>query len=153
MKIQKRLAAKVLGTSPNKVKFDQSRLVDIKEAITKTDIRNLVSEKAITKKNVHSASRAGARKNKVQKSKDLRKNQGSREGKKGARQPRKEAWMAKIRKQRMVLKELKQKGLITDSNYRDLYYKSKGGFFRSKRHLMGYMEDKELFKKNNELKK
>ncbi len=152
MKIQKRLSAKILKTSPKKIRFDQSRLIDIKEAITKTDIRNLVSEEAITKKNTHEKSRSRARHNKKQKTKDLRKGMGSREGKKTARQPRKETWMNKIRKQRELLKELKQKEHINPNTYRNLYYKSKGGFFRSKRHLLGYIKDNELFTKK-EVKK
>ena len=49
LNVQKSLAATVLKVSKHKVKFDQERLEDIKEAITKTDIRGLVSEGAVRK--------------------------------------------------------------------------------------------------------
>lgn len=145
MKTQKRIAAQALKTSPNKVTFDLERLADIKEAITKADIRVLVSEGAITKKPVIGPARAKAKKIKIQKSKGLRKGSGSRQGKKTARLPRKEAWMIKIRKQRSFIKELKEKGLVQNNTYRELYQKTKGGFFRSKRHIKIYLEDKGLF--------
>ena len=38
LNLQKRLAANVIGCSEKRVVFDPSRLEDIKEAITKTDI-------------------------------------------------------------------------------------------------------------------
>jgi large subunit ribosomal protein L19e len=145
MKTQKRIAAQAMKTSPKKVVFDNQRLADIKEAITKADIRGLVSQGAITKKPVVGPARAKAKKIKIQKSKGLRKGKGSRQGKKTARLPRKEAWMIKIRNQRDFIKDLKQKELLTNETYRDLYLKSKGGFFRSKRHIKIYLEDKKLF--------
>ena len=47
--VQKRIAADILGCSKKRVVFDQERLSDIKEAITKADLRGLVSEGAIHK--------------------------------------------------------------------------------------------------------
>jgi large subunit ribosomal protein L19e len=44
---KKMLAAKTLGVGKNKIIFVKSRLDEIKEAITKQDIRDLYSEKAI----------------------------------------------------------------------------------------------------------
>ena len=152
MKIQKRLAAQILDVSPKRVKFDTQRLADIKEAITKTDIRQLVSDKAITKISEKGVSRGRARKLKVQKSKGLRKGPGSRQGKSTARLPRKESWMKKVRSQRKLLTELKEKELISIKTYRQIYLKSKGGFFRSARHIKLYLEEHKLFeeKKNKE---
>ena len=145
MKTQKRIAAQVMKTSPNKVVFAPERLADIKEAITKADIRVLVSEEAITKKPVVGPARAKANKIRTQKRKGLRRGPGSREGKKTARLPRKTAWMNKVRKQREFLKELKVGQKISTDTYRNLYQKSKGGFFRSRRHIKIYIQDNELF--------
>ncbi len=150
MKIQKRLASQVLDVSPKRVKFDNQRLADIKEAITKTDIRQLVSEKAITKVQEKGVSRGRARKLKTQKSKGLRKGPGSRQGKSTARLPRKESWMAKVRSQRNLLMDLKEKGLISLKTYRSIYLKSKGGFFRSTRHIKLYLAEHDLFIKKEE---
>jgi len=150
MKTQKRIAASVLKTSPRKVKFSNERLADIKEAITKTDIRALVAEKAITKDQDKGISRVRANKIKTQKSKGLRKGPGSRQGKRTAREPRKVTWMNKVRLQRKFLKELKEKELINNETYRNLYLKSKGGFFRSRRHIKIYLDDKQLFTKSEQ---
>jgi large subunit ribosomal protein L19e len=151
MKIQKRLASQVLDVSQKRVKFDVQRLADIKEAITKTDIRQLVSEKAITKVQEKGVSRGRARKIKTQKAKGLRKGAGSRQGKATARLPRKESWMNKIRSQRKFLIELREKELVTLGTYRIIYLKCKGGFFRSTRHIKLYLEEHKLFEKKEKI--
>lgn len=148
IKVQKRLAGSVLKTSPKKIRLDPDRLDDIKEAITKADIKGLVDEGVIIKKKIKGVSRVNARKIQEQKSKGRRKGQGSRKGKATARQPKKKVWMAKIRLQRNFIRELKEANLITNSTYNDLYSKSKGGFFRSKRHIKLYIEEQNLVIKN-----
>ena len=52
-----------------------------------------------------------------------------------------------MRTQRGFLKELKEKKIVTGLIYRQLYRKSKGGFFRSKRHIKLYVEEHDLTKK------
>lgn len=145
MNNQKRLASKLLKASPKRIKFDNQRLADIKEAITKTDIRQLIDEKAIRKINEKGVSRSRANKILVQKGKGKRKGPGSNKGKRTARLPRKEAWMLKIRSQRILIKELKENKNISQETYRDIYKKAKGGYFRSKRHIKIYLEDHNLF--------
>ena len=54
--------------------------------------------------------------------------------------------MNKIRSQRSFIKKLKENNKISNKTYRDLYNKSKGGYFRSKRHIKLYLEQNELFK-------
>jgi len=147
MKIQKRLAGQLMKASSKRVKFDNQRLVDINEAITKSDVRRLIDEKAITKVQEKGVSRGRARKTKTQKAKGKRKGLGSREGKKTARTPKKETWMNKIRSQRKLLKSMKESGAISKETFRNLYRKSKGGFFRSQRHIKIFLEDQELFLK------
>lgn len=145
MRAQRRLAAKVMKTSPKKVWFDPERLDEIKEGITKFDIRGLIKDKAIKRKKLHSASRSGARRRLVQKRKGRQK--GPRKGKRTARLPKKKAWMNKIRLMRKFLKELKDKSIISVRDYRILYLKAKGGFFRSKRHIKLYIEEQGMVKK------
>jgi len=147
MKLQKRLAAEIFGCSKKKVVFDSARISDIKEAITKEDIRKLIAEKAIVKKQNKGVSRARANKIAEQKKKGRRKRHGSRKGSKNARAPKKERWVAKIRKQRDLLKSLKKQGLITQETYKKLYLKAKGGFFRSRGHLNLYIKEHGLIKK------
>jgi len=145
--LQKRLAAQVMKCSPNRVVLNPTRLDDIKEAITKADIKSLIIDKAITEKPVAGTSRSKAKKILVQKRKNRQKGPGSRKGKRTARLSQKKAWTYKVRIQRKFLKELKLKKLITTSTYQTLYRKSKGGFFRSKRHIKLYMEEHTLFTK------
>jgi len=147
LNLQKKLAAQILKCGKKKVSLDTNRLEDIKEAITKTDIRSLISEGAIKRKKGNALSRVRARKIAVQKRKGRRKGAGKRKGKKTARLSKKNSWIGRIRTQRNFLKELKEKGAITSLVYRLLYLKSKGGFFRSKRHIKLYIEEHNLAKK------
>lgn len=145
--VQKRLAAQLLKCSEKKIVFDPLRLDDIKEAITKTDIRSLVKQGAIIRRPAKGVSRARARKNRLQKSKGKRKGHGSRKGKEKARTPKKKTWSNHVRLQRKFIKELKNRKIIDNSTYRTFYYKIKGGFFRSKRHIKLYMEEHGIGKK------
>jgi len=149
LKVQKRLSSDVLDCSPKRVVFDESSLSEIKEAITKDDIRGLVQQGVIRKTPKYSTSRVRARQRHVQKTKGRRRGIGKRKGTAKARTPEKRAWINKIRLQRAVLKQLKEKALIAKNIYRDLYLKAKGGFFRSRRHLKTYMDENKLFKKND----
>lgn len=147
MRTQKRLAAEILNCSEKRVWFDKESLEDIKEAITKADIRALIKDGVIKRKRVKGISKVRARKRKQQKRRGQRRGLGRRKGKAGARLPKKKAWMNKIRIQRRFLKELRDKRLIKESTYRKLYSKAKGGFFRSKRHLKLYITDNKLVNK------
>jgi large subunit ribosomal protein L19e len=150
LRVQKRLASYVLNCSPSRVWFDEDRLDDIKQAITKHDIRLLVGDGAIREKPVISISKVRVRKLKVQKSKGRRKGPGTRKGKFNARVNIKDTWMIKVRVQRDFLKELVEKKIITRKAYRELYLKSKGGYFRSKRHIKLFLEEHdEMLEKNS----
>ncbi|MBD3164890.1 50S ribosomal protein L19e [Candidatus Woesearchaeota archaeon] len=147
LKVQKRLAAKLLKCSPKKIWIDSARLEEIKESITKKDIHKLIKDKAIKKKRLSEHSRAGARKVMQQKRKGKRKGPGSRKGKKNSTISKKGRWTLKIRAQRKLLKELVKGSRIDSETYNLLYIKSKGGFFRSRRHIMLYLDEHNLIKK------
>lgn len=153
LRAQKRMAATLLKTGLNRVWFDDDRLTEVKEAITKADIRALIKDKAIQAKPEQGNSRYRIRKLKKQKSKGRRKGKGSRTGKKTARLSSKESWMAKIRTQRDLIKTLREKLLIDCSTYRMLYRKSKGGFFRSRRHIKLYLTEHGMIKEAKETAK
>lgn len=143
LKLQKKLAAAVLHCSPKRVVFDPARLEDIKEAITKNDIRLLIGEGVIRKTPAKGVSRTRANKRLIQRRKGLRKGLGSRKGKFTARLARKKAWMNKIRAQREFIKKIKPS--LKQGAFKELYLKSKGGFFRSVKHIKLYVEEHELF--------
>jgi len=141
LKIQKRLAAQLLKASENDIWLDSNRLDEIKESITKVDIKSLIKDKAIKSKKTRGISRHRARERKIQKSKGRRRGSGSIKGSKGARLNKKRKWINVIRIQRRFLQNLRDKNVIDKSYYRSLYMKSKGGFFRSKRHIKLFIEE------------
>lgn len=147
LKTQKRIAASVLKSSPKKVRFDQSRLDEIKEAITKADIRSLVKDHAITAERDAGSSKSRIRKASIQRSRGRRRGPGSRKSGTGARIPKKRVWINHIRVQRGFLQTLRDNNAISRTDYRMLYLKSKGGFFRSKRHLRMFIEEKGIIRK------
>jgi|SRR3989338_9199731 len=144
---QRRLAAQILKCGKNRVVFDSSRLDDITDAITKTDVRALIREGAISKKRLSNTSKFWARRRKEQKSRGKQKGFGSRKGRKTARLNPKRNWINKIRLQRVFIKSLRDNKVIASAEYHELYSKSKGGFFRSLRHLKLYVEERGLIKK------
>jgi large subunit ribosomal protein L19e len=144
LKVQRRLAADVLRCSPKRVVFNPEELEEIKGAITKHDIRNLINEGIIIKKQVKGVSRGRTRKRIRQRRKGLQKGEGHHKGTPNARSSEKREWIMRIRHQRAYLLELKTKKLITTKTFVLLYRKAKGGFFRSKRHIKIYIDENKL---------
>ena len=93
LKIQKRLAAQILKTSQKNIWLDENRLEEIKESITKNDIKSLIKDKAIKGRQIMGISRYRARARKIQKMKGRRSGAGSKKGGKYARLSRKTSWM------------------------------------------------------------
>lgn len=145
-KIQKRLAGMISGRSAKRVRLDPARIDEIKEAITRADVKTLIKNKAISLVTKKGVSRSRAKKIQQQKSKGRKRGQGSRKGKENARYSTKKKWMARVRLQRIFLKELITSSKITKEVYKDLYAKSKGGFFRSKRHIKLYITEHKLIR-------
>src|SRR3989344_5860367 len=103
MNNKKKLAAKLLNTSPHKVIFSAEALDDIQKAITRSDIRGLIAVGKIQKDTSNYHSRAGARWQKQQKRKGRRKGSGAHKGSKHSTVSRKEQWINKVRAQRNFL--------------------------------------------------
>lgn len=134
---QKKIAAKILKVGKTKVWLDPEHLKDIKNAITRADIRKLILKGWI---------KALPGKIKRKKGKRKRKGPGRRKGGKYAKISRKRIWMNKVRTQRKFLRELKKKEKISISDYRKLYKLVKGGVFRSRAHLSLYLKQKGIIK-------
>ncbi|HIP16571.1 MAG TPA: 50S ribosomal protein L19e [Methanothermococcus okinawensis] len=143
---QRRMAADILDCGIDRVWIDPDQLDRVKMAITKDDIRQLIKEGVIVKKQKKGISSARAKKLKEQKKKGRRRGPGSRKGAKGARTPQKRKWINTIRPLRRMLRELRDSGMIDRSTYRMLYRKAKGGVFRSRSHLRLYLEEHGLLK-------
>jgi len=136
---QKRLAASILKVGLTRVWMDPEKLEDIATAITREDLRKLVEEGVVKRRAVIGISRGRARARDIKRAKGHRKGHGSRKGAAGARAPRKEQWMRKIRAQRKVLKAMRDEKTIDAHAYRILYRKAKGDEFRNVAHLKSYI--------------
>ena len=148
MRNKKQLAGRFLKISPYKVRFVAEALDDIKKAITRSDIRGLIAVGKIKKSGKNSQSRVRARKIASQKRKNRQKGPGSKRGSKYSVVTKKSQWMTKVRTQRKFLRELRERGLVSNSNYQQLYRKSSGGYFRNKRHIKLYVAEHNLIEKN-----
>ncbi len=142
--VQRRLAAAVLNCSPKRVWMDSDHASEIKEAITKADIRGIVVRGFIQIKPMRGISRGRVRKSHIQRAKGRKRGHGSRKGRATARLPRKVIWMNTVRAQRDLLRELRERGIVEPKTYRMLYSKSKGGFFRSRRHIKLFIDEHNL---------
>ena len=138
---QKRMAAEIFSRKEGKkvgihrIWVDPNYLTEVADAVQKDDVRMLIEDGIIKSKQIKGTSRSRARKAAFQKSKGRRKGQGSRCGSANSRSPRKQRWMSKIRAQRRTLKEMREEGSITPSQYRLFYLKAKGGSYRSISHM------------------
>jgi large subunit ribosomal protein L19e len=141
---QKRLAAEVMKVGLSRVWIDPEFEDEVSLAITRNDIRRLVDEGAIQRKQKIGVSRGRARHILSQKRKGQRKGPGKRKGKYTSKLSSKDRWMMKIRPMRKELKKLRDEGRITRRVYRDLYLKAKGNAFRNTAHLRTYIAEHKL---------
>ena len=140
-KNQKNLIGRMLKTGKKRVRLNPEKSEQLKEAITRADLRSVIGTAIIIKKK-KGVSRVRTRKRKEQQKKGRRKGKGSKKGAKYSRISRKELWMNKVRVQRRFLSELKEKEKISKTDYRRLYRRITGGFFRSKAHLKLFIKTK-----------
>ncbi len=142
---QKKLAAKILKCGVSRIRVEPAK--EVEEALTKDDVRALIQKGLITKTQKRGAAKARARSVFRQKKRGRRKGPGSKKGTRKSRSPPKQNWMITVRALRRLLKELKETKKIDNKAYKDLYRKIKGGYFRNKQHLLLYLKDTGLLKK------
>ncbi|MBI2085356.1 MAG: 50S ribosomal protein L19e [Candidatus Aenigmarchaeota archaeon] len=144
--IQRRIASKILKCGENRIWIDPQKLKDVAEAITREDVRRLIKSGAMVKSAEEAPSRAGIRLRAIKKIKGRRSGQGSRKGTFSSRtgNTKKLRWIRTIRPQRQMISELKSTGAIDNEIYKTLYKLSKGGVFRSRKHLELYMKEHKM---------
>lgn len=132
LRTKKQLAAKTFGVGKERIIFVNERLEEIKEAITKQDMRMLQKDGAIIIKEI-----SGRSKNVKKKSKkgfgNVRKNVNSR----------KKDYVILTRKLRKVLADKKIKGELGEKEIKELRQKIRNKMFKSKSHLKEYIGEKE----------
>jgi len=121
---KKELAARTLKIGKERISFVKSRLEEIKEAITKQDIRDLVNDKAIIVKDIR-----GKKKNLKRKVKKSIGNIRKKVNK------RKADYVILTRKLRKYISEMKKQSKISSEDVKDLLNKIRNRTFRSKSHL------------------
>jgi len=122
------LAAKALKLGRERVVFLQSRLDEIKEAITKQDIRDLKTEGAIVVKEVKG-------RKKVKKSGRKRSTGNIRK----KVNKRKQEYVKATRKQRKYVAGKKQQGELSAEEVKEIRKRIRNKKFRSKAHLKEYI--------------
>ncbi|HET9008818.1 MAG TPA: 50S ribosomal protein L19e [Nitrosarchaeum sp.] len=140
LKAKKRLVARVTGVGIHRVKFDSDHLDDVADAITRENIRSLITAKKIKIKSIVGTSRGRAHTKKAQKNKRGT-TQGSKQGRKGARVGKKDVYVAKVRALRRLLKIAKDRKELTNPEFWVLYKKVGGNTVRNKAHLRLLMEE------------
>lgn len=140
LKSKKRLVARVTGVGVHRIKFDADHLDDVADAITRDNIRSLITANTIKIKSITGTSRGRAHTKKAQKNKRGT-TQGSKQGRKGARVGKKEIYVAKVRALRRLLKIAKDRKDLTNPEFWTLYKKVGGSTVRNKAHLRTLMEE------------
>lgn len=128
LRAKKQLAAKTFGVGKGRIAFVNERTDEIKEAITKQDMRNLKKDGAIIIKEV------GGR------GKNIKKN--NKRGVGNVRRKvdtRKKDYVILTRKLRKVIAEKKKKGEMNQEEIWDLRKKIRNKFFKDKSHMKEYM--------------
>jgi large subunit ribosomal protein L19e len=120
--------------------MNPERASEIEAAMTREDIKSLISDKAIKVRPELGVSRGRARILHEKRKCGKRRGPGKRRGSSGARLSTKTRWISTIRAVRNRLKKLREDKAITDQVYHRLYLMSKGGAFKSVSHLDQYIE-------------
>lgn len=145
---QRLLASRLLKCGVNRVWISPDSLSDVSLALTAGDIKKLILDGIIRKKQVIGISRGRARMRHEALKRNQQKGSGKRKGSKyaGPNKKKKTQWINRIRPQRRYIKALRDKGLIEKSDYRKVYKKAKGGQYRSVKYLRNQLEEQNLIK-------
>ena len=128
------------GVGIHRVKFDSDHLDDIADAITRDNIRSLITANTIKIKPFVGTSRGRAQFKKTQRKKRGT-GQGSKKGTKGARVGKKEVYIAKVRALRYRLKVAKDRKEIQNDEFWQLYKMIGGNTVRNSAHLRSLIEE------------
>ncbi len=137
---QKRMASELLRVGINRVRIDPKNVEEVSKAITREDVRDQIKSGNISIKTEKGNSRGRFNRKSKQKEKGRISGHSHRSGTKKAREPKKRAWIRKIRAIRDEIRQLKTDGKIDKKSYRKLYLQAKGNLFHSRRHVREWVD-------------
>jgi large subunit ribosomal protein L19e len=142
----RRIAAELLGVGESRVRIDPKNSSKADEALTRDDIRSLISQGVIYALRKRGVSRARGRQKHLKMKMGRRRGTGSRKGKRYSNVPRKRVWINHVRAQRALLKGLLLEKKIQSDAYRKVYRMVKGGAFKSRASLITHLKDNQMMK-------
>ncbi len=140
LRTKRQLVSRILGIGVDRVKFDPEYLDDVADAITRDNIRSLITANVIQIKPIKGTSKGRAYFKKLQRGKRGTK-QGSKKGSKGARIGKKEVYVNKIRAMRHQLKVSKSRKELANDSYWKLYKQVSGNQVRNLAHLRTLIDE------------
>jgi large subunit ribosomal protein L19e len=139
----KELASKILKKGKQKLKIDVKSYADNKEfvdkAITRSDVREIISKGVVKKEQNTGQSRGRARVLLAKKKLKRKRGPGRRKGTPKARN-KVSLYNLRVRGLRKKLKELRADDQLNEKNYNKLYLMIKGNYFRGKKHLEEFVK-------------
>ncbi len=150
IKFAKRAAGQILNRGESSIRINQNSLQDAAKAITKEDVRALISNGGIyaipAKHNVSMNSKTLRKK----RSEGRRRGKGRRRGTSNARSG--SLWEKKVRSQRILLKRLKLMGKLSTKDFQRYYKLIKGNSFADKSSLLMNLSENGIKVSAEELK-
>lgn len=134
LKFAKRTASKLLGRGESAIKINPGAVSDAKKAITRDDIRALISNGSIYADKIKKNKSINAKMLKQKRDEGRRRGPGKRKGTRKARGGL--TWEKKVRSQRMLLRELRGMKKLDTKSFNQFYGLIKGSFFPDKASLL-----------------
>ncbi len=128
------MAAELLGVGKSRIRLDPEATEQLQDAITRESVRGWLSAGLIWMVPKKGISRGRIRARTI-KRKQRGEGQGSKKGAKGSRVGKKTVWVRRVRMLRHILKVKRDRGELTNQDFKSLYLQVKGAQIRTRKRL------------------